>query len=504
MKKSLSAMFIIVILSISILAACTQNFIVEAQGVLNPRTDGLMAWWKLDEGSGRTVADSSGNNYDGTITGCQWVKNGGITSLGFNGAQSDFVSLPSFDLQNIDSLTVVSWINSDLSKVGFIVFLGDSGTAEMGNGDLSEETQRLNLNPDHAGFSVKLSNGHWVGVSSPVPMQPNTWHQIVGVWVRGTSLKVYVDGSLAAQTDDVANLGLFNSGYGFPNSLGIYSQNLWSQIDYFKGQMSNVMIYSKALSDQEIQTLNSQFGQSLHTPSLTLSCTSQTSQQVFNVFKISGDLTSDGIAIPNAPVYVSYSVTNGESWQDLTLLYTDADGTYSALWLPTVTSNYQIKAIYKGDENNLGAVNTINIAIQPSADQNVFSISSNSTITALSFNPESKQLKFNVTGDGGTSGYTYVFIPNALLTPGNELTVQLDNSPINYTVNQQDNGWLLFFAYHHSSHVVTISLDLTSAEPKAFDFSEIENYVLLVVIACTAAAITVLLAVFRMSKKNTH
>jgi hypothetical protein len=29
---------------------------------------GLVGWWKLDEGSGQTTADSSGNGLDGTLT----------------------------------------------------------------------------------------------------------------------------------------------------------------------------------------------------------------------------------------------------------------------------------------------------------------------------------------------------------------------------------------------------------------------------------------------------
>jgi len=33
----------------------------------------LIGWWKMDEGTGTTAADSSGNDYDGTIEGASWV-----------------------------------------------------------------------------------------------------------------------------------------------------------------------------------------------------------------------------------------------------------------------------------------------------------------------------------------------------------------------------------------------------------------------------------------------
>lgn len=216
---------------------------------------GLIAWWKLNEGSGTTILDSSGNGYDGTTVGCTWVNSAGTSCLSFNG-QSDEVNLPSIDLLNLNSLTVVAWINSDLTKVGFIVYHGSSGEFELGNGDLSQENETLNLNPTLAEFSVKLSDSNWYRVVS-TPMTPNTWHQIVAVWVEGSSLSIYVDGVLAGTNDAIANLGLFDPGSWFPNSLGIYAQNQWEQPDWFKGQMSNVMIYGRALSDSEIQTLYS-------------------------------------------------------------------------------------------------------------------------------------------------------------------------------------------------------------------------------------------------------
>lgn len=36
-------------------------------------TSDLRAWWKMNEGSGSTVYDSSGNDYDGTIEGATWT-----------------------------------------------------------------------------------------------------------------------------------------------------------------------------------------------------------------------------------------------------------------------------------------------------------------------------------------------------------------------------------------------------------------------------------------------
>ncbi len=502
MKRLVFASFLVILLIISLSIGAERNIGAKAQTGTIP-TEGLMAWWKLNEGSGTAVVDSSGNGKGGTINGGTWSTTAGISSLSFDG-KSSYVSLPTLDLNNLNSVTVVSWIYCDLTKSGFVLYNGNLGEIELGNGDLSQEAQGLNLNSTQANFNVKLTDSNWCRIYSSSPMQPNAWHQIAGVWVRGSYLKVYVDGTLAGENNNVSNLALFDPGTSFPASLGVYSQDFWGQTDLFKGQISNVMVYDRSLDSDEIQALYNHLGQALPKTALTLSCVSSTAQQTFNVFNISGCLTSDGAAVSDAPVYVSYSVTGGRTWEDLTLIDTDSNGFYSALWLPTVTGNYQLKTIYNGDEHFLGASKTISFAIEPTADRNVFSISSNSTVTALSFNSASNELSFNVTGAAGTSGYTYVFIPSSLLNDTNALTVQLDGVPTNYTVNSQNDGWLLYFEYHHSSHSVSISLGLPAGimSINSTNLGPLANYVLLAIAAIAVLAVVVLFMVFRPNKNK--
>ena len=59
----------------------------------------------------------------------------------------------------------------------------------------------------------------------------------------------------------------------FPGSLGIYAQANWEKIDFFKGQMSNVMVYNKALNSQEVENLTSQIAMSLSIPKPSYSAT---------------------------------------------------------------------------------------------------------------------------------------------------------------------------------------------------------------------------------------
>jgi hypothetical protein len=323
---------------------------------------------------------------------------------------------------------------------------------------------------------IKDFAGNYLAYVDDTRVDDNAWHQVT-VQVQGSSVSVSVDNGLVLQWTGEINR-TFDC-FGFSGGTGCATG--WQLIDDF--------------------SINSK---DLHTASLTTNCISATAQQIFNVYAISGNLISDGIGILGAPIYVSYSVTGGESWQDLTLVYTDSDGSYSAMWLPTVTGNYQLKTVYRGDENFLGTSNIISFSIQSSTNQNVFSITSNSTITGLSFNPNSRQLAFNVSGDSGTRGYAYVFTPKSLLRDTVDINVQLDGNQINYTVQSQNDGSLLYLEYHHSTHIVKVNLGsavsiVTGKSASQFDVS---NFIFMIVIAAIAIISGVLIVGLRALKKN--
>jgi hypothetical protein len=501
MRKSLAVVTIFLVLLLSSLISYRPTFqFVNAQQTqqsltTTPSPNGLMAYWKLNEGKGTAISDSSSNNFRGTINGASWITKQGNNYLDFNG-ESSYVSLPSMDFTSLTSFSVVAWINSDLTKTGFIMYHGNLGEFEFGNGDLSQETQTLNLNATHASFGVKLSDYNWYSIQS-VPMEPNVWHQVVGVWEKGISLKVYVDGVLAAENSNMPQLSLFNPGESFPNSLGIYSQNRWGITDFFKGQINNVMVFNNALTPQKIYDIY--VDTSLPEPTLNASCESSISQTNLKV-QINGDLSFKGVGIANAAVLLSYSVTNGASWQDLTGVHTGADGAYSALWFPEATGDYMLKAIYQGDADYLSATKVMNFSIVPCTGQSVFSVTSNSTLSAFVFDSTSKELSFSVSGDNGTNGYVNVYVPNSLMTDVSGLKVSLDNQQIDYTAQHQGDGWMLYFTYHHSSHLVKISLAANGASSQLLmlGFTEIA---ILIVLGIILAVVAVVVFV-SLSKKN--
>lgn len=213
---------------------------------------------------------------------------------------------------------------------------------------------------------------------------------------------------------------------------------------------------------------------------------------------IRGALSSNGKAIAGAPILISYSVTAGESWTDLTLVDTDAQGNFRATWMPQVTGDYKIRTVWNGNATFAKTNATIDFAMAPFGQESVFSITSNSTLTQLAFNSNSSQFSFSVSGPSGTTGYVYVYIPKTLMGSTANLTVWMDQRRLTPTVQSDGDAWLVYFAYSHSEHFVTLDLiGATLSIPETAN-----NNLLLYIIPVIIITIVAVLGVIALKKRR--
>ena len=194
------------------------------------------------------------------------------------------------------------------------------------------------------------------------------------------------------------------------------------------------------------------------TPTLTVSCKSYTASSNFRV-EISGSLTYNGTGLQGLPVLFSYSVDEGKSWNQLTLVSTDGNGDFLAVWLPYVTGDFLLKAEYPGDANYSETSTVVSFAVSPFGEQNVFSVTSNSTISALAFNATSGELGFTVSGPSETTGYVNVYVPKALVSDASSLKVLLDGNAVTFNAESLEDSWFISFTYPHSTHEVTLEMN---------------------------------------------
>ena len=199
--------------------------------------------------------------------------------------------------------------------------------------------------------------------------------------------------------------------------------------------------------------------QPLPTPNLSFYCISSTTYSGFNI-QIQGSLTHNDVALPAAGIQLSYSVTGGASWQNLTYVTTGNNGNFACTWIPSVSGIYVVKAEWPGSTEYSNASATYNFAVESfnNQNQNIFSVTSNSTLTSLAFNSATNELSFDVSGTPETTGLTVVCIPQSLIPDISKLTVKLDTDIIGYIVGSNDNVWIVTFTYNHSSHTITMEL----------------------------------------------
>ena len=218
----------------------------------------LVGYWPMDEGSGNTAWDWSGNNASGTwqgglVNGSHYApgKIGGWAGE-FVASDTDYVTAGTGPILG-DNFSIGMWVYSYGTQVasGQILFQGSRGGVE---------TQPYGIAFGGDSIYASISNPSSTPVSGGsrtinYASDHNQWHQI---WFidRNKSLEIYLDGVLSGGTPVATNVTPDNVG---PLTLYIGRGKYLGSPYYrlFNGLLDDVRIYNRALSAAEIQELYS-------------------------------------------------------------------------------------------------------------------------------------------------------------------------------------------------------------------------------------------------------
>jgi len=170
---------------------------------------------------------------------------------------------------------------------------------------------------------------------------------------------------------------------------------------------------------------------------------------------ITGQVTYRGHPMGSMSVWIGWS--SGGLPNEISIVPTSEDGTFNVSWIPHATGTFYIigKLIcpWLPDEVDVPESHAC-LAVSPPFENYVFSVVSNSTISALTFNSTANVLSFSAYGPDGTTGYAKVFISKQLLTDISNLIVYVDGNQTDYTYGSTDNSWTINIVYEHSTHEV--------------------------------------------------
>ena len=200
-------------------------------------TQGLVAAYGFDEGSGTTVTDASGNGNAGAITNATWAASGKFgKALQFNGTNA-LVTVPNAaSLQLSTGMTLEAWVNPSTVTANW------RDAIYKGNDNFYLEATSTNASKPDAGM---IAGGSYADAFGTAKLTANTWSYLTETY-DGSALRLYVNGTQVAST---AHTGAIASS---TNPLQIGGDSIYGQ--YFAGLIDEVRVYNVALTAAQIQT----------------------------------------------------------------------------------------------------------------------------------------------------------------------------------------------------------------------------------------------------------
>jgi hypothetical protein len=210
---------------------------VTVSNVGSPPTAGLIGYWNFDEGSGSVAHDSSGNGYNGAITGAAWTTGKMNTALQFNGS-SNKVLTPNIALSQ--SFSISAWVNPAAVPQGTYARIAET----QYNGGLY---LGMNASGNKYKFIVNTGSGSTGSCGASFGCAEggsvtSGWHLVTGTF-DGFTAKLYVDTILVA-SDTFTAPGNTN----LPLYIGMYYGGGFG----WNGVLDEVRLYNRALSASEV------------------------------------------------------------------------------------------------------------------------------------------------------------------------------------------------------------------------------------------------------------
>jgi hypothetical protein len=219
-------------------------------------TTGLVGWWKLDEGTSSTTADSSGIGGSGTlVSNTTWTAASmvGPFAVDLNGT-SNWVSINDYNEADPEgAITISAWIKATSADTAQMNIMGKmrstsgfSGwTMYRSAGEKFEFTIRNTSSATSTGASTAVSDGTYANTD---------WHHVVGVY-NGAQVRIYVDGVNGDSTPPSTTIFLQNTanfvclGSVNAGSPGCSAAIMWG------GTIDDARIYNRALSADDVAEL---------------------------------------------------------------------------------------------------------------------------------------------------------------------------------------------------------------------------------------------------------
>jgi hypothetical protein len=403
-------------------------------------SNGLVAAYAFNEGTGTTTTDTSGNTNTGSLTSTTWTTSGKFgNALTFNGTSSraNVNDAASLDLTN--GMTLEAWVYPTTGTGWRTVILKEK------SGGL---TYGLYANSSSARPGIYINTGGSdISVAGTTTLSLNTWSHLAATY-DGATLKLYVNGVQAGSRSTTGNMQVSTS------SLRIGGNTIWGE--YFKGRIDEVRIYSRALTQAEIQAdMNAAISGDSAAPTVTAFAIPSTAAIL--TIPITAFTATDNIAV------TGYLVT--ESATTPTASATGWSATAPASYTVATAGTKTLYAWAKDAAGNISASKsaTVAVSISDTTAPTVTAFTVPSTASSLTISISSFTAIDNVT----VTGY---LITESASAPAASASGWSSTAPTSYTVLSEGAKTLYAWAKDAANNVsssksatVTVSVSDTTS-----------------------------------------
>jgi hypothetical protein len=215
-----------------------------------PLSNGLVAYLKMDDNTGTSATDATGNSNTGTLTNSPtWVAGKYGSGIYFDPATSNkaVVVNPATSIDNLGAFTWSLWVKPSQLQAHSILQKGGNLSLYFDNISSGLRTQ-FYMGCSGAGmdrFTTSADN-----------MSVNTWHHIAVTWdgkdCKVANTSVYIDGvltSVHANSHDGSGARVNDTG------IDMRIGNTSSLTDQLQGTVDEVRVYNRAFTPSEVKQL---------------------------------------------------------------------------------------------------------------------------------------------------------------------------------------------------------------------------------------------------------
>jgi hypothetical protein len=208
------------------------RYLAGFRAPVDPGTDGLVAHYAFEN----DTTDSSGNGLDGTIVGDATFAEG-VKGMALNLDGDDYVDCGGIDeFSFVDAMTLSTWVN-----------IRSVTTAWMAIAAKGENAWRLAVSNETTALEYAFSGGTrgWQAATTATELAFDEWYHVAATYDTAVGATVYINGVADASNPDAGGIDTNQ----FPLLIG---DNPEATGRLFDGMIDELMIYNRALSQEEI------------------------------------------------------------------------------------------------------------------------------------------------------------------------------------------------------------------------------------------------------------